>query len=41
VSPPWSARQQRHLSYIAEFTSDIRHTSGTANIKNMKSGQKT
>jgi cleavage and polyadenylation specificity factor subunit 1 len=32
VSPPWSARQQRHLSYIAEFTSDIRHTSGTANI---------
>jgi hypothetical protein len=32
VSPPWSARQQRHLSYLAEFTSDIRHTSGTANI---------
>ncbi len=32
VSPPWSARQQRHLSFIAEFTSDIRHTSGTANI---------
>jgi hypothetical protein len=30
VSPPWSARQQRHLSFIAEFTSDIRHTSGTA-----------
>ena len=23
VSPPWSARQQRHLSYVAEFTSDI------------------
>ena len=26
VSPPWSARQQRQLSYISEFTSDIRHT---------------
>ena len=24
VSPPWSARQQRHLSYLAEFTDDIR-----------------
>ena len=22
-SPPWSARQQRHLAYISEFTSDI------------------
>jgi len=32
VSPPWSARQQRHLSYIAEFTSDIRHTPGASNV---------
>jgi hypothetical protein len=32
VSPPWSARQQRHLSYIAEFTADIHHTSGAANV---------
>jgi len=32
VSPPWSARQQRHLSYIAEFTSDLRHTPGSSNV---------
>ena len=32
VSPPWSARQQRQLSYISEFTSDIRHTPGSANV---------
>ena len=32
VSPPWSARQQRHLAYIAEFTSDIRHTPGASNV---------
>jgi hypothetical protein len=32
VSPPWSARQQRHLAYIAEFTTDIRHTPGTSNV---------
>jgi len=31
VSPPWSARQQRQLSYIAEFTSDIRHLPGRQN----------
>jgi hypothetical protein len=31
VSPPWSARQQRQLSYISEFTSDIRHTPGSSN----------
>jgi len=24
-SPPWKARQQRHLAYVAEFTSSIVH----------------
>jgi hypothetical protein len=28
TTPLWSARQQRQLSFIAEFTSDIRHTPG-------------
>jgi cleavage and polyadenylation specificity factor subunit 1 len=28
VSEPWTARQQRHLSYIAEYTSDLRHIAG-------------
>ena len=32
VTPPWSARQQRQLSFIAEFTSDIRHTPGSSNV---------
>jgi hypothetical protein len=32
VTPPWSPRQQRHLSFLAEFTSDFRHTSGHANV---------
>jgi len=32
VTPPWSARQQRHMSYIAEFTADFRHTPGAANF---------
>jgi hypothetical protein len=32
TTPPWSARQQRQLSFIAEFTSDIRHTSGQENV---------
>ena len=32
VSPPWSARQQRQLSYISEFTNDLRHTPGAANV---------
>ena len=31
VSAPWSTRQQRHLSYISEFTQDIRHVSGVNN----------
>ena len=32
VSPPWSARQQRHLSFVSEFTSDIRHIPGRLNL---------
>jgi hypothetical protein len=32
TTPPWSARQQRQLSFIAEFTSDIRHTPGQENV---------
>ncbi len=32
TSEPWSARQQRQLSYLAEFTSDIRHVSGQSNV---------
>ena len=26
----WSARQGRHLAYVAEFTSDLRHLAGAA-----------
>jgi hypothetical protein len=29
----WTTRQGRHLSYIAEFTSDIRHISGADNVE--------
>jgi len=32
VSPPWSARQQRQLAYLAEFTSDLQHTPGKENV---------
>ncbi len=32
TTPPWSACQQRQLSFIAEFTSDIRHTPGQENV---------
>jgi cleavage and polyadenylation specificity factor subunit 1 len=32
ISEPWTARQARHLSYIAEYTSDIRHISGVSNV---------
>jgi hypothetical protein len=32
VSEPWTARQQRHLAYIAEYTSDLRHVAGLANV---------
>ena len=31
ISPPWTARQQRHLAYIAEFTTDLRHVPGASN----------
>jgi cleavage and polyadenylation specificity factor subunit 1 len=29
---PWTARQCRHLSYISEFTNDIRHVAGIDNV---------
>jgi hypothetical protein len=32
ITPPWSGRQQRHLSFLAEFTSDLRHTAGRSNV---------
>jgi Integrase zinc binding domain/RNase H-like domain found in reverse transcriptase len=32
VSSPISARQQRHLAFIAEFTGDICHVPGSANV---------
>ena len=32
VTDPWSARQQRHLSFISEFTTDLRHLSGKDNV---------
>ena len=32
MTDAWSARQQRQLSYIAEFTSDIQHIAGTDNV---------
>jgi hypothetical protein len=32
VTPPQSARQQRHLAYISEFTTDLRHTPGSENV---------
>ncbi|CAI5697407.1 unnamed protein product [Oreochromis niloticus] len=31
VSDPWSARQQRQLAAISEFTTDIRHVAGKSN----------
>ncbi|KAJ8362237.1 hypothetical protein AAFF_G00388490 [Aldrovandia affinis] len=31
LSEPWSARQQRHLSYVSEFTTDIQHVAGKQN----------
>jgi hypothetical protein len=31
-TPPQSARQQRHLAYISEFTTDLRHTPGSENV---------
>ena len=32
VSPPWSTSQQRHLSYLAEFTSSSVHLPGLENV---------
>ena len=32
MSDPWSARQQRQLSFISEFTTDIQHISGKDNV---------
>ena len=32
LSDPWTAQQQRHLAYITEYTSDIRHLAGTSNV---------
>uniref|UniRef100_A0A674MZJ6 Gypsy retrotransposon integrase-like protein 1 n=1 Tax=Takifugu rubripes TaxID=31033 RepID=A0A674MZJ6_TAKRU len=32
TAEPWSARQQRHLSYISEFTTDIKHLAGKTNV---------
>lgn len=29
---PWSARQQRQLSYVSEFTTDVQHVAGKANV---------
>jgi hypothetical protein len=29
---PWTARQQRQLSYLAEFTADLRHVAGNKNV---------
>jgi len=31
MSDQWSTRQQRHLTYISEFTTDIQHISGKSN----------
>jgi len=31
-SEPWTAKQQRQLSYIAEYTSDLQHVAGVANV---------
>ncbi len=31
-SDPWTPRQCRQLSYIAEHTSDIRHIAGPDNV---------
>jgi hypothetical protein len=32
ISDPWTARQCRHLAYVAEFTADIWHVAGLDNI---------
>ena len=32
TSPPWSAMQQRRLSFLSEFNCEIRHLPGSENI---------
>ena len=32
LSEPWTARQQRHLAFISEFSTDIQHISGKSNV---------
>ena len=32
ISDPWSARQQRQLAAISEYTTDVRHVSGKQNV---------
>lgn len=32
TSDPWSARQQRHLAAVSEFTTDVQHVSGKSNL---------
>jgi cleavage and polyadenylation specificity factor subunit 1 len=32
ISDPWSARQQRHLTAISEYTTNIKHLSGKSNV---------
>ncbi len=32
VSEPWTALQTRQLSYVVEYTSDIRHITGAGNV---------
>ncbi len=32
VTPLQSARQQRHLAFVSEFTTDLRHTPGSENV---------
>ena len=32
VLDPWSPRQQRHLAYISEFTTNVRHIAGKENL---------
>ncbi len=32
LSDAWSARQQRQLSFVAEYTSDLQHVLGSANV---------
>jgi transposase InsO family protein len=32
TTDPWTARQCRHLAYVAEFTSDVRHVAGADNV---------